>query len=93
MRILAAINEPAVARRILECLGLPARAPPLAPAPPPAFDVYGNFPEPPDFDSFDQTPRTMRVGQRNRDTVPSATAPVGRNETSGRTVSSSSQKK
>ncbi len=56
MRILAAINEPAVARRILECLGLPARAPPLAPAPPPAFDVYGNFPEPPDFDSFDQTP-------------------------------------
>ena len=56
MRILAAINEPAVARRILECLGLPARAPPLAPAPPPAFDAYGNFPEPPDFDSFDQTP-------------------------------------
>ena len=56
MRILAAINELAVARRILECLGLPARAPPLAPAPPPAFDVSDNFPELPDFDSFDQTP-------------------------------------
>ena len=56
MRILAAINEPAVAQRILECLGLPARAPPLAPAPPPAFDVSYNSPEPTDFESFDQTP-------------------------------------
>jgi hypothetical protein len=30
MRILAAITDPAVARRILECVELPARAPPLA---------------------------------------------------------------
>ena len=33
MRILAAIEEPDVARKILECLDLPARAPPLSPAP------------------------------------------------------------
>jgi len=33
MRVLAAITDPQVARRILECLDLPARAPPLAPAP------------------------------------------------------------
>jgi hypothetical protein len=35
MRILAAITDPAVARRILKCLGQPPRAPPLTlPAPP-----------------------------------------------------------
>ena len=33
MRVLAAIEEPEVARKILECLDLPARAPPLSPAP------------------------------------------------------------
>ena len=33
MRLLAAIGDPAVARKILECLDLPARAPPLEPAP------------------------------------------------------------
>lgn len=33
MRLLAAIEEPGLARRILECLDLPARAPPLSPAP------------------------------------------------------------
>ncbi len=33
MRLLAAIEDPAVARKILECLDLPARAPPLEPAP------------------------------------------------------------
>ena len=32
MRLLAAITDPSVARRILECLALPTRAPPLAPA-------------------------------------------------------------
>ena len=32
MRILAAIEDPAVAREILDCLGLPSRPPPLAPA-------------------------------------------------------------
>jgi hypothetical protein len=29
MRLIAAIEDPAVAERILECLKLPARAPPL----------------------------------------------------------------
>ena len=32
LRLIAAIEDPAVARRVLECLGLPARAPPLEPA-------------------------------------------------------------
>ena len=32
MRLIAAIEDPEVARRILECLKLPARAPPLADA-------------------------------------------------------------
>ena len=32
MRLIAAITDPGVARRILECLALPSRAPPLAPA-------------------------------------------------------------
>jgi len=32
MRLIAAIEDPAVAQKILECLKLPARAPPLEPA-------------------------------------------------------------
>ena len=32
LRILAAIHSPEAIRRILECLGLPSRAPPVAPA-------------------------------------------------------------
>ncbi|TMD02410.1 MAG: hypothetical protein E6J01_17855 [Chloroflexi bacterium] len=32
MRILAAIHPPEATRDILECLGLPSRAPPAAPA-------------------------------------------------------------
>jgi hypothetical protein len=32
MRLVAAITDPSVAQRILECLALPPRAPPLAPA-------------------------------------------------------------
>ncbi len=32
LRVIAAIEDPAIARRILECLELPARAPPLEPA-------------------------------------------------------------
>ena len=32
MRILAAIEDPVVARKILDSLGLPSRAPPVAPA-------------------------------------------------------------
>jgi hypothetical protein len=35
MRILAAIDQPEVIRRILGCLGLSSRAPPLTPAPSP----------------------------------------------------------
>ncbi len=31
MRILAAIEDPSVARKILDCLGLPSRPPPVAP--------------------------------------------------------------
>ncbi len=34
MRVIAAIEEPRVIRAILDWLGLPARAPPLAPARP-----------------------------------------------------------
>jgi hypothetical protein len=32
LRLIAAIEDPAIARRILECIGLPARAPPISPA-------------------------------------------------------------
>ncbi len=32
MRLVAAIEDPEVARKILDCLDLPARAPPLGPA-------------------------------------------------------------
>lgn len=32
MRVIAAIAEPTVARRILECLALSSRAPPLSPS-------------------------------------------------------------
>ena len=32
MRMIAAITEPTIAKRILKCMGLPPRAPPLAPA-------------------------------------------------------------
>ena len=31
MRLIAAITDPSVVRRILECLALPPRAPPLGP--------------------------------------------------------------
>jgi hypothetical protein len=47
MRILAAIDQPEVARAILDCLGLRSRAPPLAPAPPPEpTDLELGFAEP-----------------------------------------------
>jgi hypothetical protein len=47
MRILAAIDQPEVARAILDCLGLSSRAPPLAPAPPPVpTDLELGFEEP-----------------------------------------------
>ena len=34
LRIIATIQSPAAVRAILECLGLPSRAPPLSPADP-----------------------------------------------------------
>ena len=37
LRILAAIHPPVVTRKILDCLGLPSRAPPLHPAIPEAI--------------------------------------------------------
>ena len=45
MRVLSAITDPAIARRILECLRLPPRAPPLSPAdePEPALDIDLDF--------------------------------------------------
>ena len=55
MRVLAAITEPTVARRILECLGLPQRAPPLELASAPEWAPDPWLEEPPSAD-FDQTP-------------------------------------
>jgi len=55
MRVMAAITEPAVAQRILACMGLPPRAPPLVPAPSPAFASDSWLAEPAALD-FDQTP-------------------------------------
>jgi hypothetical protein len=53
MRLIAAIEDPDVARRILECLKLPARAPPLraAAAEP---EQPASWPEEDRF--FDQSP-------------------------------------
>lgn len=55
MRVLAAITDPAIARRILLCLSLPERAPPIFTAPSCApGGVYGPL-DCPEID-FDQTP-------------------------------------
>jgi hypothetical protein len=56
LRLIAAIEDPAVARKILECMKLPARSPPLEPASGIALP-----PEPaaPDWEAgweFDQSP-------------------------------------
>jgi hypothetical protein len=51
----AAVTEPAVARRILECLRLPPRSPPLEPASAPEWAPAPWLEEPPSAD-FDQTP-------------------------------------
>ena len=40
MRILCAIHPPEAIRKILECLGLPTRPPPLAPAKPAEDSLY-----------------------------------------------------
>ena len=55
MRVLAAVTEPTVAQRILMCMELPPRAPPLVPAssPDPAADFWLEEPAAADFD---QTP-------------------------------------
>ncbi len=42
MRVIASIEDPNVARKILECLDLPARAPPLAPAAPQRSAWHGH---------------------------------------------------
>jgi hypothetical protein len=53
MRVIAAITDPAVAKRILKCMGLPPRAPPLAPASTQGSSNF-SFEEP--AEGFDQTP-------------------------------------
>jgi hypothetical protein len=55
MRLIAAITDPMVARRILKHLGLPPRAPPLAQPTPPEPIPESGFAEPEAYD-FDQTP-------------------------------------
>jgi hypothetical protein len=51
MRLLAVIQEPKATRAILECLGLPSRAPPLAPARRESTEPELDFGELPIFDS------------------------------------------
>ena len=51
LRLVAAIEDPWVARKILACLDLPARAPPLAP---PAAEL--NDVDPALVEDFDQSP-------------------------------------
>jgi hypothetical protein len=56
MRLLAAIEDAQVARKILGCLGLPARGPPIAAPPGAAVDLdHGSWDEESLWD-FDQTP-------------------------------------
>jgi hypothetical protein len=40
MRVLAAIHPPEATRAILDCVGLPSRAPPVSPAEPDVTDPY-----------------------------------------------------
>jgi hypothetical protein len=55
MRLLAAIEDPEVPRKILDCLGLPARGPPLGAAPGAPLDPYHeSWGEDPPWD-FDRT--------------------------------------
>jgi hypothetical protein len=55
MRVMAAITEPAVAQRILACMDLPPRAPPLGPATSPTLAAHAWLKDPAAAD-FDQTP-------------------------------------
>jgi len=54
LRLIAAIEDPNVARRILECLKLPARAPPLEPVP--GIDDSADAAQQESAWDFDQTP-------------------------------------
>ena len=54
MRVIAAITDPAVAQRILACMGLPPRAPPLRPASVQGSAATARFEEP--AEDFDQRP-------------------------------------
>ena len=56
LRLIAAIEDPAIARRILACIGLPARAPPVSPAASrdASFAFHSRVEEPWDVD---QTPQ------------------------------------
>jgi len=53
MRVIAAITDPAAAKRILRCMGLPPRAPPLAAASKQSSAEF-NVEDP--AEDFDQTP-------------------------------------
>ncbi len=56
MRLVTAIEDPEVARKILECLELPARAPPLGSAPGESVGQdRDSWDEDPPW-AFDQTP-------------------------------------
>ena len=55
MRVIAAITDPMIAQRILKCLSLPPRAPPLTLPATPDPTTGSWFTEPEVFD-FDQTP-------------------------------------
>jgi hypothetical protein len=50
LRLLAAIHDPEVVRAILDCLNLPSRAPPLAPARRDPIQPELDFGEPPTYD-------------------------------------------
>jgi hypothetical protein len=54
LRLIAAIEDPAIARRILECIGLPARAPPVSAAP--SSGAFGHAHQAEEPWDFDQTP-------------------------------------
>jgi len=58
LRLIAAVEDPAIARRILECIGLPARAPPIAPAV--SSDTSLRSSEPDKSWDYDQTPSAPR---------------------------------
>jgi len=56
LRLIAAIEDPAIARRILACIGLPARAPPVSPAASTDVSFAFDFPVEEPWD-VDQTPQ------------------------------------